>query len=119
MMYEEEEVSKITDVRPLIIRNDHFTFGNVEAWMNILASYAAVHPDHKVTVFYDGLPVHNLISLYKRIGSLDTGKFEMQVAMPDRDKKNVSKLRRLLMEGAGPNFGPFINKERNRVLPLF
>ncbi|MDH4248064.1 MAG: hypothetical protein OEW39_09610 [Deltaproteobacteria bacterium] len=119
MMYEEEDLSKITEVRPLIIQNDHFTFGNVEAWMNILASYALVHPEHKVTLYYDGLPIHNLISLYKRIGSLDITKFEMQVAMPDREKKNLSKLRRLLMEGASSNFGPFINKERNRVLMLF
>ena len=115
----QENSELVTEARQIVIENDHFTFGNVEAWMNIIASYRAVHPDHIVTIYYDDLPVHNLISLYKRIGNLDITKFEMQVAMPDRDKKNVNKLRALLRTGAGKDFHPFINKERNRLLKLF
>ena len=119
MMNGEEDNALVTESRAIIIENDHFTFGNVEAWISIIASYNLEHPDHIVTIFYDEMPVYNLISLYKRIGNLDTTKFEVQVAMPDRDKKNVNKLRALLREGAGKDFHPFITKARHRVLKLF
>ena len=35
----DEKPRMTTDLRPLVIENSHFTFGNIEAWINILKSY--------------------------------------------------------------------------------
>ena len=45
--------------------------------------------------------------------------FQMVVTAPDKNLKDVPKLYRFLVEGAGPNFARFIEKEMYQVLKLF
>lgn len=119
LMSHEEENSVFTQAQRLVFTNSHFTYGNVEAWVSIIRSYLAIHPVHRVTMFYDGQPIHNLLSLYKRIGSLNTDLFEVRVATPDNDQADIAKLVRLLADGASPDYLRYIQKELHRVLELF
>ena len=118
-MFFDEKPHMTTDLRPLVIENSHFTFGNIEAWINILKSYQSTFPDHKVMLIYNGVPVNNLANLHKQVHNLNLERFELKVSGEDMNRKNVSKLRRLLMEGGGPNFKPFINRELYKVTQLF
>lgn len=94
-------------------------FGNIEAWMNIIQSYKAAHPGHTVSILYQDQTVLNLVRLYRLRDSLSHDEFQLLVRAPDDDRKDVKKLFRLMVEGAGPNYKAFINKELYRVLTLF
>ena len=94
----ESQPGIIIGPRNLPITNSHFSFSNVEAWLNIIRSYAALHPRHEVTIFYEGEAIQNKISLFKLERPLNTGGFEISIALDDGDESHVTKLIRLLIE---------------------
>ena len=108
-----------TEPREIVITNDALEYGNIEAWSNVIASYGQKHPDHQVIILYEGDPVHSVISLFKKSPNLNTNGFKLVVAAPDSNWKDVAKLYRYLVEGAGPNFNRFIQREIHQVRKLF
>ena len=105
--------------REIVVTNSTLEYGNIEAWTNIIASYRQQHPDHEVVILYEGDKVHNVVSLFKKGGALNPQGFQMAVAAPDANWKDVPKLYRYLVEGAGPSYTKFIQKEIYQVLNLF
>jgi hypothetical protein len=112
------ETAITTAPRTIVISNDELVHGNIEAWMNIIASYRERHPDHAVVIFYEGEPVNNLQTLFRK-GVPNKEAFQLVVETPDGFLKDVPKLFRLLVEGAGPNYRRYIEKELHKVLDLF
>jgi len=105
--------------RPLPVTNAELEFGNVEAWINVIRSYLAKHPGHKVVLLYDGEPVANLLSLYRMRHEISRDRFALQVEAPADERGDVAKLFRLLVEAAGPDYRRYLQKELHRVLTLF
>ena len=114
-----DTIVNTTEPREIVITNDALEFGNIEAWSNVIASYGQKHPDHQVIILYEGEVVHSVITLFKRSPNLNTHGFKLVVAAPDSNWKDVPKLYRYLVEGAGPNFNRFIHREIHQVLKLF
>lgn len=106
-------------LRRIVIENEAFSFGNFEAWGNIIRSYEQAHPGHRVLLVYQGEPVQSLTYLFKLGKSLDLGAFEVAVAGEDRDFRDAGKLLRLLVEASGPGYERFIIREIHRTLKLF
>ena len=105
--------------RRIVIENDAFGYSNLEAWLNIIRSYKELHPRHQVILRYHGEAVQNVMYLFKLGKPVDHNGFEVSVAAPDEDFQHVAKLYRLLVEGAGPDYGKFIVREVHRTLKLF
>jgi len=105
--------------RKIVIENEAFGFGNIEAWANIIRSYREQHPQHQVLLLYHSLPVANLTSLFKLDKGVDRDAFQLSVAARDKDFRHLNKLHRLLVEGAGTDFQKFLVPELHRVLKLF
>jgi hypothetical protein len=105
--------------RKLVIDNEAFGYSNIEAWANIIRSYVEKHPGHRVNLIYHGEPVQSLTYLFKLGKTVDRDAFQVSVAAPDQDFRQVTKLCRLLVEGAGPDFKKFIVKDLHRTLKLF
>jgi len=114
-----DKASYRTIPREIVITNRALEHGNIEAWTSIIASYRQRHPDHDVLILYEGEPVNNMLSLYKRDTKLNLNGFQLAVSAPDANWKDVPKLYRYLVEGASPAYGKFIEKEMFRVLDLF
>ena len=108
-----------TAPRRIVITADHFGFANIEAWMNIIRSYKAVYPNHQVTLVYQGEPTNNVQHLFKLGKPVNRDGFELVVGAPTDEQKDVAKLYRLLVEGAGPDFQKFLDRELYRTLKLF
>ena len=108
-----------TAPRDIVVTNRDFTYANVEAWKNIIESYLQNHPEHDVAILYEGKTLANLITLFKMEAQPNRHGFQMVVTAPDKNLKDVPKLYRFLVEGAGPNFARFIEKEMYQVLKLF
>lgn len=108
-----------TAPRRIVITIDHFGFANIEAWMNIIRSYKAVHPNHQVTLLYQGEPTKHVQYLFKLGRPVNRDGFELVVAAPADEQKDVAKLYRLLVEGAGADYQKFLDRELYRTLKLF
>jgi len=108
-----------TTPRDIVITNAVFTHGNLEAWMNIIQSYQRLHPEHQVVILYEGEEVNNLMSFFKLEKSPNRQGFQLVVNAPDGHRKDVPKLYRLLVDGAGPNYERYLGKEVFKVLNLF
>lgn len=119
MVESSDNIVSQTVPREIVITNSSVEFGNIEAWTNIIASYVQKHSEHEVVIFYEGDRVNSMITLFKRAEALNRNGFQMAVAAPDSDWRDVPKLYRYLVEGASPNFRRFIEKEVHQVLRLF
>ena len=111
--------AKHSPPRKIVIENEAFGFGNIEAWANIIRSYNEKHPDHQVILLYQGQPVQSLTYLFKLVKGVDRDAFELVVSAHDADFSQVAKLYRLLVEGAGTTYEKFISHEIHRTLKLF
>jgi hypothetical protein len=108
---------KMTPRYAVVVQNELFHNGNVEAWKRIVASYNAAHPDLQVYIYYDGERILDINSLFKW-GKVKHGS-AIEFAVAGNDIKDVAKLQRYLSQGASHQFEAFLHGPVNNVLKLF
>jgi len=109
--------SKMTPKYAVIVQNELFHNGNVEAWKKIIASYNATHPSLEVFIYYEGERILDINSLFKW-GKVKHGT-AIEFAIAGNDIKDVAKLQRYLAQGASKMFEAFLRGSVNSVLKLF
>jgi len=108
---------KMTPMYSVVVANELFHNGNVEAWKRIVASYSAKYPDLQVYIYYEGERILDINSLFKW-GKVKHGS-SIQFAVSGNDIKDVAKLQRYLIQGASKQFEAFLHGPVNNVLKLF
>ncbi len=107
---------KISPMYGILVSNELFHNGNVEAWKKIIQSYTTKYPDLEVFVFYEGERIHDINTLFKW-GKVKHGSVIMiQIA---GEVKDFAKLQRYLRQGASHMFEAFLKAPVNTVLNLF
>lgn len=109
--------SRMTPMYAVLVTNELFHNGNVEAWKRIIDSYRVKHPDLDVLVYYDRERITNLNALFKW-GKVKHGNV-IQFAVAGDNISDVAKLQRYLAQGASNMFEAFLRGPVNGVLPLF
>jgi hypothetical protein len=108
---------RMTPMYSVVVQNELFHNGNVEAWKRIIESYKTKYPDLEVYIYYEGERIININSLFKW-GKVKHGS-TIQFAVAGKDIKDVAKLQRYLMQGASPQFEAFLKGPVSTVLKLF
>jgi hypothetical protein len=108
---------RMTPFYSIMVTNELFHNGNVEAWKKIIQSYKAKHPGLEVYVYYEGERIQDIHSLFKW-GKVKHGS-SILIAVAGEDIKDVAKLRRYLQQGASPQFESFLKFPVNKTLNLF
>jgi hypothetical protein len=108
---------KMTPRYAVVVQNELFHNGNVEAWKRIIASYAASYPNLQVYIYYDGERILDINSLFKW-GKVKHGS-AIEFAVAGNEIKDVAKLQRYLAQGASHLFEAFLRGPVNNVLKLF
>ena len=108
---------KMTPRYAVVVQNELFHNGNVEAWKRIVASYRAKHPDLEVYIFYEGERILDINSLFKW-GKVKHGS-AIEFAVAGSEIQDVAKLQRYLAQGASHMFEAFLRGPVNTVLKLF
>ncbi len=108
---------RMTPMYSVLVTNELFHNGNVEAWKRIIESYRTKHPDLDVIVYYDRERITNLNALFKW-GKVKRGT-TIQFAVVGEQIGDVAKLLRYLQQGASHLFEAFLKGPVNSVLPLF
>ncbi len=101
----------------VLVTNELFHNGNVEAWKRIIRAYNAKYQNAEVMVFYDGERIVDINTLFKW-GKVKHGTM-IQFSVADDEIKDLSKLRKYLAQGASPSFGAFLKGSPDTVLSLF
>jgi len=109
--------SRMTPRYAIIVQNELFHNGNVEAWKRIIASYKAAHPDLEVFIYYEMERILDINSLFKW-GKVKHGT-AIEFAVAGDNIQNVAKLQRYLAQGASNQFEAFLRGPVNTVLKLF
>jgi len=109
--------SKMTPKYAVIVQNELFHNGNVEAWKKIIASYNAKYPSLEVFIYYEGERILDINSLFKW-GKVKHGT-AIEFAIAGNEIKDVAKLQRYLAQGASKMFEAFLRGSVNSVLKLF
>jgi hypothetical protein len=109
--------ARMTPMYSVVVANELFHNGNVEAWKRIIESYNAKYPNLQVLVYYDNERITNLNALFKW-GKVKHGS-AIQFAVAGEEIKDVAKLQRYLSQGASPMFEAFLRGPVNAILPLF
>ena len=108
---------RISQQISVVVTNELFHNGNVEAWKRIIRSYNARYPHNKVIVFYDGEQIVDINTLFKW-GKVKHGS-SIQFAVAGEEIKDLSKLSKYFAEGASPRFEAFLRGSPSTVLNLF
>jgi len=108
---------KMSGLVSVVVSNELFHNGNVEAWKRIIASYCAKYQNAKVVIFYEGEHIADINTLFKW-GKVKHGS-SIQFAVISDYHKDLSKLSKYLREGASPRFEAFLHGTPNSVLALF
>jgi hypothetical protein len=108
---------KMTPRYAVVVQNELFHNGNVEAWKKIVASYNAKYPQLQVYIYYDGERILDINSLFKW-GKVKHGS-AIEFAVAGNEIKDVAKLQRYLAQGASHQFEAFLHGPVNSVLKLF
>ena len=108
---------KMTPMYSVVVANELFHNGNVEAWKRIIASYCAKYPALQVYIYYEGERILDINTLFKW-GKVKHGS-SIQFAVSGNDIKDVAKLQRYLVQGASNQFEAFLHGPVNNVLKLF
>lgn len=101
----------------VVVSNELFHNGNVEAWKRIIRSYNIRYPNVEVIVFYEGERIVDINTLFKW-GKVKHGSC-IQFAVAGEDYKDLSKLSKYFREGASPRFEAFLHGSPDTVLNLF
>jgi hypothetical protein len=108
---------RMTPMYSVVVSNELFHNGNVEAWKRIVASYNAKYPELQVYIYYEGERILDINSLFKW-GKVKHGS-AIQFAVSGNDIKDVAKLQRYLVQGASSQFEAFLHGPVNSILKLF
>jgi len=108
---------RMTPMYSVVVSNELFHNGNVEAWKRIIASYSAKYPGLQVFIYYDGERILDINTLFKW-GKVKHGS-AIQFAVSGNDIKDVAKLQRYFVQGASNRFEAFLHGPVNTVLKLF
>ena len=108
---------RMTPMYSVVVANELFHNGNVEAWKRIVASYTAKYPTLQVFIYYEGERIIDINTLFKW-GKVKHGS-AIQFAVSGNDIKDVAKLQRYLVQGASHMFEAFLHGPVNNVLKLF
>ncbi|MDR1970520.1 MAG: hypothetical protein LBQ46_01230 [Treponema sp.] len=108
---------RMTPKYAVVVQNELFHNGNVEAWKRIVASYKAKYPALEVFIYYDGERILDINSLFKW-GKVKHGS-AIEFAVAGAEIKDVAKLQRYLAQGASHQFEAFLHGPVNTVLRLF
>lgn len=123
VMSSQEPAKKATGKKKLsprygvLVSNELFHNGNVEAWKKIIKSYEMKYSGIKVLVFYEGEQIHDINTLFKW-GKVKHGT-NIYFALLGSEFKDISKLRRYLAQGASPRFEDFLKGDPTKHLSLF
>jgi hypothetical protein len=109
--------SKMTPRYAVVVQNELFHNGNVEAWKRIIASYKAKHSTLEVYIYYEGERILDINSLFKW-GKVKHGS-AIEFAVAGNEIQDVAKLQRYLSQGASNQFEAFLHGQVNTVLKLF
>jgi len=109
--------ARMTPRYAVIVQNELFHNGNVEAWKRIIASYRAKHPSLEVFIYYEQERIMDINSLFKW-GKVKHGS-AIEFAVAGNDIQDVAKLQRYLAQGASHQFEAFLRGPVNTVLKLF
>ena len=109
--------TRMTPMYSVVVANELFHNGNVEAWKRIVASYNAKYPELQVYIYYEGERILDINSLFKW-GKVKHGS-SIQFAVAGNEIKDVAKLQRYLVQGASKQFEAFLHGPVNNVLKLF
>jgi len=109
--------AKMTPRYAVVVQNELFHNGNVEAWKRIIASYKAKHPNLEVFIYYEGERILDINSLFKW-GKVKHGS-AIEFAVAGNEIQDVAKLQRYLAQGASHQFEAFLRGPVNSVLKLF
>ena len=108
---------RMTPRYAVVVQNELFHNGNVEAWKRIVASYNASYPSLQVYIYYDGERILDINSLFKW-GKVKHGS-AIEFAVAGNEIKDVAKLQRYLAQGASHQFEALLRGPVNNVLKLF
>ncbi|GAB4371684.1 MAG: hypothetical protein Kow009_07890 [Spirochaetales bacterium] len=108
---------RMTPKYGVLVTNELFHNGNVEAWKRIIESYKAKYPDLDVLIWYDNERINDINALFKW-GKVKHGT-PIMISVVGDNIKDVSKLQKYLYEGASPRFEVFLRGAVHRVLDLF
>jgi hypothetical protein len=109
--------AKMTPRYAVVVQNELFHNGNVEAWKRIIASYKAKHPNLEVFIYYETERILDINSLFKW-GKVKHGS-AIEFAVAGNEIQDVAKLQRYLAQGASHQFEAFLRGPVNTVLNLF
>ncbi|MDR0689339.1 MAG: hypothetical protein LBG08_03600 [Spirochaetaceae bacterium] len=108
---------RMTPRYSVIVQNELFHNGNVEAWKRIIASYNAKYPELRVYIYYEGERILDINALFKW-GKVKHGS-SIQFSVAGNDIKDVAKLQRYLIQGASHRFEAFLRGSVGSILKLF
>ena len=108
---------KITSKYAVLVSNELFHNGNVEAWKKIIESFNTKYPDLQVHIFHKGEVINDINSLFKwgKVKHGDSIFFQVS----GEEIRGVSKLQKYLFEGASQRFEQFLKIGVGKVLNLF
>lgn len=108
---------RITPRYSVVVTNELFHNGNVEAWKRIIASYVTTYPSLDVLIYYDNERIKDINTLFKW-GKVKHGT-PILISVAGDEIRDVSKLQRYLYEGASPRFETFLKGSIDQPLELF
>ncbi len=108
---------RMTPQYSVVVSNELFHNGNVEAWKKIITSYKSKYPGLDVLVWYESERINDLNSLFKW-GKVKHG-VPILFSVAGDEIKDVRKLQRYLYEGASPRFEAFLKGGYDQILDLF
>jgi hypothetical protein len=109
--------SKMSAMVSVVVSNELFHNGNVEAWKRIIRSYNAKYPNLQVLVYYDGERIVDINTLFKW-GKVKHGSC-IQFAVAGENIQDLAKLSRYFRQGASPQFEAFLHGSPDTVMNLF
>ena len=110
-------IKKMSPMLSVVVTNELFHNGNVEAWKRIMNSYTTKYPDLQIWIYYEGEKITDINALFKW-GKVKHGSC-IQFVVVGEDIKDVPKLKRYFTQGASPMFEAFLQGAPGTVLNLF
>jgi hypothetical protein len=108
---------RMTPLYGVVVTNELFHNGNVEAWKKIIQSYEHSHAGLRVNVYYEGEKIHDINTLFKW-GKVKRGT-PIMISVQGEDIRDVAKLQRYLRQGASHLFEAFLKGAPGQILNLF